>query len=143
MNLRLAKLFLIAIPVLLTAFSWPNKPGSGGNPKLLANKSLSTPETILTFKDFQIISVKNNEVQLKAITDNAGVKQVTNITVNIDGENLSFAIVVLPNDRNVELKYRANIKPWYGSNIFGIWVQYFNTFEKSFLFSHFYYFLSH
>lgn len=110
MNLRLARLFLIVIIVSLSAFSWPNDLEFLDNSKLLASKTLLTAETILTFKDFQIKSVKEKEVQLQAITDNAGAKQVTDIRVNIDGGNMAFTIVVLPNDRNVELKYQAIIK---------------------------------
>lgn len=110
MNLRLARLFLSAILISLTAFSWPNDLHRWENSKLLASKKLSTAETILTFKDFQIKSVKEKEVQLQAITDNAGVKQVTDIRVNIDGGNLAFTISVLPNDRNVTLYYSGKIK---------------------------------
>jgi hypothetical protein len=97
MNLKLARLFLMATTVSLTAFSWPTI-------------SPTTQENNLSFKDFQIVSIKDREIQLKAVTDNAGVKQVTNITANIEGESLSFTIVVFPNDRNVELKYKGNIK---------------------------------
>lgn len=110
MNSRLAHAFSIVILISLTAFSWPKDSNNLDNSKLLANKTLSTAETILTFKDFQIKSVKEKEVQLKAITDNAGVKQVTDIRVKIEGENLAFVISVLPNDRNVTLNYRGSIK---------------------------------
>lgn len=110
MNLRLAAIIILLNIISVTALSWRT---SDLNKKISTqskNKTLSTAETILTFKDFQITSIKDKEVQLKAITDNAGVKQVTDIRVNIEGESLSFEIVVLPNYRNVELKYSGKVK---------------------------------
>lgn len=102
MNTKLAIPFLLAFIVSLIELPPSNVE--------LTSKPLSTAETLLTFKDFKITSIKEKEVQLKAITENAGVRQVTDIRVNIDGGTLAFVISVLPNDRNVTINYRGSIK---------------------------------
>jgi hypothetical protein len=87
-----ALLLSLFISVVFSGFNYPSAPNG------------------LHFTDFQVKSIQAKEVRLKAITDNSGIRQSTDIVCTIGIDSIYFEVLVLPNDRNIDLKYRASIK---------------------------------